>query len=133
MSGNVLGGLNSDAKLSAGDYTAQRNMTEAAILSRFLLATGSPPNSVPATGICDVLNPGVIAASEISRPLLVILSNLNPLQLQIFPGTVVTPNGAIVQIPSVVFALALARMQANDVNIVFVENVIIPGGHQLTQ
>lgn len=127
---NILGGLNYDATLSAEDYTANRDLLEAEILTRFLLSTGYPPGTAPATGIADLIDPSAISASETTRPYLVTVSTLDPLQIAVNPGVAVTPTGAVIQ-SSLVFSMLLARTQANDINIVFVENTIIPGGSQL--
>lgn len=127
---NILPGLNYDAVLGSQDYQTFRNLLEQAILSRFLLTTGSPPLTTPQTGIVDLVDPSQISASQTTRPYLVTVSTVNPLQISMNPGVAVTPSGAICQ-SSGSFSFALARVLANDVNIVFVENQIIPGGTQL--
>jgi hypothetical protein len=127
-SGNTLPGLNFDSELAAEDYQTNRNFVEQAILGRFLLSMGNPPGSAPSAGIVDFTDPSIISASQISRPLLVTISTQNLLQVAITSGTAVSPSGAIISVPSTVFSLPLARTLANDVNVVFVENSIIPGG-----
>ena len=127
---NILGGLNYDATLSAEDYKAYRNLLEEEILTRFLLSTGSPPNTLPATGIADLIDPTSISASETTRPFLVTISSLNPLQIQVNPGLAVTSSGAVIQTSTVSYPI-LARILANDINVVYLENSIIQGGTKL--
>ena len=127
---NILGGLNFNAPLSAEDYASNQNAIEAEILSRFLLSTGSPPNSSPQTGIVDILNPTQISSSETSRPFLVTVSQVDSLKVNVNPGTAVTASGAIVQSTGSL-SLALARTQANDKNVIFIENEIVPSGQQV--
>lgn len=124
---NVLGGLNYNAVLSGQDYKAYRDLVESEVLKRFLLATGSPPGTVPQTGIVDAIDPSQISASETTRPFLVRKASIDPLQVQVNPGTVVTASGAVVQSAGS-FAFQLARTQSNDINVLFIENEIIPGG-----
>lgn len=126
---NVLGGLNYDAKLAAQDWKAGRDMTEQAILLRFLLSMGSPPNATPQSGIADSLDPSQVSSTDVSRPLLVRISSIDALQLQVNPGFAVTQTGAIMQV-LVNAQFPLARTQAGDINVIFVENRLIPGGTQ---
>jgi len=127
---NILGGLNYDAVLGSQDYQSYRNLVEQSILSRFLLTVGTPPLTVPQTGIVDFINPAQISASQTTRPYLVTVSSVNPLQVQINPGTAVTPSGAVCQSDGS-FSFTLDSTLANAVNVVFVENIIIPGGTEL--
>lgn len=127
---NILGGLNPDAQLAAQDWTAWRNLLESEILKRFLLSAGSPPNTTPQTGIVDIINPAEINSTETSRPFLVTVSALNPMNVAVNPGTVVTPSGAVVYNAGSL-SLAMARTQLNDVNIVFIENSLTNGGNNL--
>jgi hypothetical protein len=120
-------GLNYDAQLQAEDYKQNRTFIEQAILERFLLSTGSPPNSVPQTGIVDILNPALISSSENTRPFLVTVSTLNALNIAINPGLAVTSTGALVNFAGN-FNFTLARTLANDVNVVYVQNQLISGG-----
>ena len=127
---NTLGGLNYNAPLSAEDYQWYQDLLENEILSRFLLSTGSPPNSTPQTGIVDILNPAEISPSETTRPYLVTVSTLNALNVAVNPGTAVTQTGALIQ-NSGNLSLQLAGQNAGDVNVVFVENIIVPSGQQV--
>jgi hypothetical protein len=126
---NIIGGLNFDASISAQDYKAVRDLQEQELLKRFLLSMGSPPGTTPTSGIVDITNPNAISASETTRPLIVTISGLNPLQVQVNSGTVVTPTGAVVAVAANL-SLSLARTQLNDVNVVFVESSLVGGGTQ---
>lgn len=126
---NVLPGLNYDAKLAEQDWKTGRDQTEAAVISRFLLAMGSPPNALPQYGIADLLDPSQVASTDVTRPLLVTVSTLNSLQINVNPGTAVTQSGAILSI-SQNPQFSLARVQAGDINVVFGENALTVGGTQ---
>ena len=126
----ILGGLNYDSILSSEDYRNYRALLEQAVLSRFLLSAGNIQNIAATTGIVDITNPTQISSSETTRPLLVTVSNLNSLAVSVNAGTAVTPSGAIVK-TSGNGALSLARTQAYDVVVVFIENQIIPDGNPL--
>jgi len=96
----VLGGLNYDAVLSAEDYRTYRDLLEKAIIDRFKLASGSPPNTAARFGIVDVINPALISTTEPTRPLLVKLSTLDATKVDVNPGYAVSPSGAIMGLPS---------------------------------
>jgi hypothetical protein len=122
-----LPGLDYDAQLSAEDYTTNRQFIEQAILSRFLLSTGAPPNTTPQTGIVDIINPSQISASQANRPFLVTVSTLNPLNVAINPGLAVTASGALVNFAGN-FNFTLARTLVNDINVIYVQNQLVAGG-----
>ncbi len=129
MTQNVLPGLNYDATLASEDYKTYRDMVESFILERFLLSTGSPPNTIPQTGIVDFMDPSQISSTETTRPFLVKVSTLDPLKVSINAGYAVTPTGAVINSLGN-FSFSLYRSLANDVNVIFVENEIIAGGDQ---
>lgn len=126
---NILGGLNYDAELASEDYKAYRDTVEKEIIARFLLSMGSPPYTKPSFGIVDIEDPGLISTGDTSRSLAVTVSSVNGLQISVVKGYAVTESGAVVNVPENVFSLELARTQANDVNVVFLENELIQGGH----
>jgi hypothetical protein len=130
MASNVLGGPNFDANLSSSDWKTYRNLVEQAVLSRFQLGMGMPPNTAPQYGIADLINPVNISASETTRPFLVTVSNSDSLQVSINPGTAITPSGSIVTSAGNA-TFVLSRVLANDINVVFVENRLIAGGTQI--
>src|SRR5271154_5012880 len=126
---NVLGGINYDAKIASQDWKSGRDMTEQAILSRFLLSMGAPPNQAAQYGIADLTDPSQVSSTDVSRPFLVTISSLNVLQIQVNPGVAVAPNGAVMNVAANA-QFGLARTQAGDINVIFVENQLIPGGSQ---
>jgi hypothetical protein len=126
---NVLGGLNHDALLSAEDYRVARDLAEAEVLDRFLLQSGQNLGSAE-TGIVDAVDPGLIASTETSRPLQARVSQLDSLKIDVTAGVAVTPNGALIASTGAT-AFSLARVLAGDVNVVFLENEIIPDGPNL--
>lgn len=126
---NALGGINYDAKIASQDWKAGRDMTETAILTRFLISMGMPPNQIPQYGIVDSLDPSQVSATDVTRPFLVTISTLNALQLNVNPGVAVSSNGAVMQVGANP-QFSLARTQAGDINVIFVENQLIPGGSQ---
>ncbi len=126
---NSLGGLNYDAKLAAEDYRSNRNLIEKEILTRFLLQSGATANANPAIGIVDVINPSQISPTEVSRPFLVQVSPVNPLRVDVTAGIAVTLTGAVIESPALA-TFELSRTQAGDINVLFLENEIIPAGEQ---
>jgi hypothetical protein len=127
---NILGGLNYDATLSAEDYKAYRNLIENELLTRFLLSAGYPPNTLPTTGIVDLIDPAAISSSETTRPFLVTISALDPLQIKVNPGMAITPAGAIIK-SDLIFSNPLARTLANDINVIYLESSLVLGGTNL--
>lgn len=124
---NVLGGLDYDAALSSQDYRANRDLLEKELLKRFLLSTGYPPNAAPQTGIVDLLDPGQVSIADVTRPMLVRLSDLNAMHVQVNGGMAVTPSGALIDF-SGDSDFELTRVLANDINVLFVENELIAAG-----
>lgn len=120
-----LPGLNYDSKLNVDDLSFAANENEKAILDRTTLVFGLGSLSTPRFGIVDAINPNNIVSEETNRPLLVYKSNISALNINITPGRVVTPNGAIVENPTLLEDVSLARTSANDINVVFIENSII--------
>jgi hypothetical protein len=120
-----LAGLNYDSKLNIDDLTFQSDETEKAILDRTTIVFGTRALSQPRYGIIDLLNTRNIISSETSRPLLVYASITNSVNINITPGSAVTPNGSIVSNSILIEDMELARTAANDINIVFIENEIV--------
>lgn len=120
-----LPGLNYDSKLSIDDFSYEQQVLEDAILSRTSLVFGGRSLAVPQYGIADSVDPRNLVSSETSRPLLVYQSSTNALEVNITPGTVVTPNGAIVTLRDAIQDFTLVRTLANDIVVVFLENRIV--------
>lgn len=120
-----LPGLNYDGKLNIDDLAFQSDETEKAILERAAIVFGSRSVTTPRYGIMDLINPNNLLAEETTRPLLVYPNTINPLNVNITAGSAITLNGAIVQNPALVEDFALARILADDINIVYIENEII--------
>ena len=120
-----LPGLNYDSKLNVDDLSFASDETEDAILNRTTLVFGEGALNQPRYGIVDIQDPNNVISSETTRPLLVYSSTPNYMNINITVGTVVTSNGSIIYNPIAVEDFALARILANDINIVFIENAII--------
>jgi len=120
-----LPGLNYNSKLSIDDLAFNDQMLEQDILSRTTIVFGQGSLTTPAYGIIDAANPSDVVSEETNRPLLVYQSTVNPLNVNITPGTAVTANGAIVINPTLLEDVTLARVVANDINVVYIENSII--------
>lgn len=123
----VLGKLDYNAVLGEADYASQQTLIEKEMLDRFVLGMGSPPGTEPSSGIVDVLKPSSISSTETSRPLLVTVSSLDPLKIEVKPGTVVTGSGAII-VSNGNLALDLIQTQDNDVLVVLLENSLVTDG-----
>jgi len=121
-------GLNYDSKLSVDDLSFQGDTVERELLDRTRIVFGAESLTVPRFGVIDAVDPRTVTESEITRSLIVYTSTTNALQINIAPGTAVTPNGAIVRNPALLENLDLAQTNANDINIVFIENTIVDGG-----
>ena len=120
-----LPGLNYDSKLNIDDLSFQSDEVEKAILDRTAIVFGSLSLTTPRFGIIDLVDPRNIVAEETTRPLLVYASTLNPLNVNITAGSVVTPNGAIAMNTALIEDFQLARTLVNDINIIYIENEII--------
>ena len=118
-------GLNYNSKLSVDDLSFQADTVERELLDRLRLVMGADALGAPLAGIVDLIDPRNLTEDETSRPLIVFPSGNNPLQVNISLGTAVTPNGSIVRNPSLIENFNLAGTNANDINIVFIENDII--------
>ena len=120
-----LPGLNYDGKLSIDDLTFQSDETEKAILDRTTIVFGNRSLAEPRYGIIDVISPQNVVVEETTRPLLVYASTINPLNINITAGSVVTSNGSIVINSALIEDFTLVRTAINDINVVFIENEII--------
>lgn len=120
-------GLNYDSKLSVDDLAFQADTVERELLDRTRIVFGAESLADPRYGVVDLVDPKTVTESEITRSLIVYSSTTNPLQINVASGTAVTPNGAIVRNPALIENMDLAQTNANDINIVFIENTIIDG------
>lgn len=120
-----LPGLNYNSKLNIDDLEYNATVVEQAILDRMLLCFGNPALTKPRLGIVDVIDPKDLDVSETNRPLAVYSATVNPLLINISPGTAVCPNGTVVVVKTAVENLALKRTLVGDINVVFVENQIV--------
>jgi len=126
---NVLGGLNFDALLSAEDYRVARDLLEAEVLNRFLLSSGLNLGTTE-MGIVDAVDPALIASTETGRALQVRISSLDNFKVDVTAGIATTPSGAVIRSAGAT-AFSLTRILAGDVNVLFLENEIIPDGPTL--
>ena len=125
----ILPGLNYDSKLSVDDLTFSSEQTEEAILDRFKLVFGTGALTPAKSGIVDSADPqGVVETDQDSRPLLVYTSSSDPLKVNIAPGITVNADGSIVAQTTLIEEFELARTNANDIVVVFAENVIEDAG-----
>lgn len=122
---NNLPGLNYDSNLSVDDLKFAQSSFANAVLTATKIVFGSESMSTPRFGIIDVINPRNIVESEVTRPLAVYNSSNNVLQYNVAPGTATCASGATVTNPSLLEDLALARTNADDLLVVFIENQII--------
>lgn len=120
-----LPGLNYNSKLNIDDLTFNDQENERAILERTTVVFGKGALTDPRFGVVDVINPRNMVSEETTRPLLVYMSSIDPLNINITAGMAVTANGAIVHNPNLLEDFPLARIVPNDINIVFIENQII--------
>jgi len=120
-----LPGLNYDSKLSVDDLSFFQNETEKAILDRFKLTYGGASLAKPRHGVVDSINPTNLVSSETTRPLLVYSHIDKPLFINVTAGVAVAPNGTILVNPLLVEDLELARTNANDIVVVYLENEIV--------
>ena len=120
-----LPGLNYSSKLNIDDLTFNDQQNEKAILDRTTVVFGQGSLTTPRFGIIDAINPRDLVSEETNRPLLVYQSIIDPLRVNITAGVVVTANGAIVSSPTLLEDVALTRVTANDINVVYMENSII--------
>lgn len=125
---NNLPGINYDTKLDTDDLKIQANEVEAQLLSRTRLSMGEGAVSDLAYGIVDNINPQDLVGTDTGRPLLVRPSDVNSLRIDISAGTAVCPNGSIVVLGADITNYELARSNDDDINIVYLENEIIPDG-----
>jgi len=121
-------GLNYDSKLSVDDLTFQADTVERELLDRTRIVFGGESLSLPRFGVIDAVDPRTVTESEITRALIVYTSTTNALQINVAPGVAVTPNGAIVRNTALIENMDLAQTNANDINIVYIENTIVDGG-----
>ena len=115
-------GLNYDSKLSVDDLSYAADAVERELLDRLRVVMGADGLPSPLAGVVDTVDPRNLTEDEISRPLIVYPSANNPLQVNISVGTAVTPNGSIVRNTNLIEDFDLARTNANDINVVFIEN-----------
>lgn len=120
-----LPGLNYDSRLNIDDLTFQSDETEKAVLDRTTIVFGTRALFYPRYGVIDVVDPKNIVSEETGRPLLVYASVINPININITSGSVVTPNGSIIINPALIEDFSLARTAVNDINVIFIENEII--------
>lgn len=117
--------LNYDSKLSIDDWTYKSNEDEKLLLERTKIVFGDGSLNTPRYGVIDQIDPRNVVSSDITRPLLVTTSEVDPLRINVTAGSVVNPNGTVVTLDSDIIDFELQRTNASDVLVVFVENEIV--------
>ena len=120
-----LPGLNFDSKLGVQDLSYYAGIIEDAILKRAMITVGYKAYADYRYGIIDLINPRYIVASDTTRPLLVYNSTNSVLKINVTPGIVLAPNGTIIELSALIEDFDLSRVNASDINVVFLENEII--------
>lgn len=120
-----LPGLNYDSKLGVQDLSYYAGIIEDAILKRAMITVGYKAYSDYKYGVIDLVNPRYIVSSDTTRPLLVYNSINSTLKINVTPGIVLCPNGTIIELTTLIEDFDLSRVNAGDINIVFLENEII--------
>lgn len=124
MSQPSISRLNYDAVLSTEDYTAHQQVIENEIITRFKLGSGFP-NQNAQFGIVDAANPHNLTASETSRPLFVQVSSQNALAVAVNSGYSISPNGAIIFIPTFQELISLSTTpQSGKIYVVVAESIL---------
>lgn len=123
-----LPSLNYDTKLDIDDLKLDSQDREVQILERTKLLFGQNSGANLSYGIVDQLDPKDVISSDVNRPLLVKPTDVNPLRIDVEAGTAICPNGTIVKLESYVYNFELAATDVDDINVVFLENEIIPAG-----
>lgn len=117
--------LNFDSRLNLSDFKFKSEEEERLHLEPTRIIFGGKSLSSPRSGVVDQFNPRNVIASDITRPLLVVASEVDPLRVDVSAGTVVNPNGTIVSLNSDIIEFELERTNVDDVIVVFLENEII--------
>ena len=123
-----LQGINYDTKLNIDDFKFDSDSREVDLLERTKIGFGQYTGVDPHYGIIDQLDPKDLVETDVTRPLLVRISEVDALRITVNPGVVVCPNGSICNLLSQITDFELARTNIDDVVIVFLENEIIAGG-----
>lgn len=118
-----INGLNYDAVLSSEDYKSYRQAIESEIITRFKMGSGFPYQN-PQFGILDVENPSNATSTETNRPLLVAVAS-NLLEVKVFPGYAIAPDGTILHIPTLQQSVKLADvLQSGKIYAIVVESYV---------
>lgn len=123
-----LQGINYDTKLNIDDFKFESDSRENDLLERTKLGFGQYTGIENRYGIVDQIDPKDLVETDVTRPLLVRVSEVDDLRITVSPGVVVCPNGTICNLKSQVTDFELARTNIDDVLVVFLENEIIAGG-----
>lgn len=120
--------LNYRTKLNIDDWQAKSESDENLLLERFKLTYGYASGLSPRYGVVDQIDPKNLVETDTNRPLLVSRSTVDNLRVSISVGSVICPNGAVVQLASELFDTQLARTNLDDVLVLFLENELIEFG-----
>ncbi len=123
-----LQGINYDTKLNIDDFKFESDSRENDLLERSKLGFGEYTGIEARYGIVDQLDPKDLVDTDVTRPLLVRISEVDILRITVNPGVVICPNGTICNLTSQVTDFQLARTNIDDVLVVFLENEIVAGG-----
>jgi hypothetical protein len=123
-----LQSINYDTKLNIDDFKFESDSRENDLLQRTKIGIGEYSGIEPRYGIVDQLDPKDLVETDITRPLLVKISEVDILRVTVTPGVVICPNGSICHLQNQITDFELARTNIDDVVVVFLENEIIAGG-----